>query len=227
MRRADRSIRPMFRRGLAALAGRVQSTRNPDRPGSRGLYSRLREGCLRGRCKSMPRQGDREATARRQPRLWMLSPNGTTPEVDKAMQTEGFADFAHLRSAGRKETAQHPIPARLPDLELQTLGVTTQPLENPGQLRRDRGLSRIRLCLSDFRIKSLQQVQMVIHDRETTDGHGRNTRELLEPFLEPLFAVVDSFTQQDRTADLASRSGAGRGRINKFGSSHRQCKSPG
>src|ERR1700734_38494 len=71
----------------------------------------------------------------------MLSSNWTAPEVDQVTHTEAFADFAQLRAAGREESAQHPIPAKLLDLNLPALGATAQPLENPGQLRRDRRLS--------------------------------------------------------------------------------------
>jgi hypothetical protein len=55
--------------------------------------------------------------------------------------TEAFGDFPQLRAAGREESAQQPIPAKLLDLKLPALGTTAQPLENPGQLRRDRRLS--------------------------------------------------------------------------------------
>jgi AAA domain len=83
--------------------------------------------------------------------------------------------------------------------------------------------------LSDFRIKSQQQVQMVIHDREATDGHGKNTRELLEPVLQPLFAVVVSCTQQERTANTARYAviPAGKRDIDQLGSSDRHRLSLG
>jgi len=59
----------------------------------------------------------------------MLSSNGTTPEVDQATHTEAFADFAQLLAAGREESGQQPIPAKLLDLNLPALGVTARPLE--------------------------------------------------------------------------------------------------
>jgi hypothetical protein len=63
----------------------------------------------------------------------------------------------------------------------------------------------IRPCSSDFRIKPQQQMQMqmVIHNRESTDGHRKDLREFLEPVLQPLLAVVVSFTQQERAANTA------------------------
>ena len=65
----------------------------------------------------------------------------------------------------------------------------------------------IRPRSSDFGIKSQQQMQMVIHDRETTDGHGKDTREFLEPVFQPLLAIVVSFTEQERACGRsASRS---------------------
>jgi hypothetical protein len=54
--------------------------------------------------------------------------------------TKAFADFLQLRAAGREETAHQSIPAKLLDLNLPALGATAQPLEYPGQLRRDRWL---------------------------------------------------------------------------------------
>ena len=89
----------------------------------------------------MPRQSDRAATAQFKPRARVLSSNRTTPQVDRVTRTKAFADFLQLRAAGREETAQQPIAAKLVDLKLPALGATTQPLEYPGQLRRDRGLS--------------------------------------------------------------------------------------
>ena len=118
MQRAGSSISPIYRRGLATLAGRVQSIRNPGRPGSWGASFSLRNICLRIRCKSMPRQGDRVAIARCEPRFSTLSSNGTTPQVDQMTHTEAFADFAQLRAAGREETAQQPIPAKFLNLNL-------------------------------------------------------------------------------------------------------------
>src|ERR1700677_556453 len=132
---------PTLDRGLTTPSGRVHSLRGANRPGPCGVPSSLRQICSRSRCASMPRPSDRAATARFKPRLMVLSSNRTTPQVDQATHTEAFADFAQLLAAGREESAQQPIPAQLLDLNLPTLGATAQPLENPGQLRRDRRLS--------------------------------------------------------------------------------------
>jgi hypothetical protein len=61
----------------------------------------------------------------------------TTLQVDQATHTEAFAEFAQLCAAGREESAQQPIPAKLLDPDLPTLGATAQPLENPGELCRE------------------------------------------------------------------------------------------
>ena len=175
VQRACRWMSPMLDRGLTTPSGRVRSFRGTSTPGNSGVPSSLGQMCSRSRCKSVPQQGDRVAIARCEPRFRMLSSNGTTLQVEQATDTEAVADLAQLRTAGREETAQQPIPAKLLDLDLPTLGATAQPHENTGQLRRDRRLSRIRPCSSDFRIKSQQQMQMVIHDRETTDGHRKRS----------------------------------------------------
>jgi hypothetical protein len=83
----------------------------------------------------MPWPSDRVATARFKPRFTAPSSNRTTPQVDQATHTEAFGDFAQLLAAGREETAQQPIPAKLLDLKLPALGITAQPLENSGQCR--------------------------------------------------------------------------------------------
>ncbi len=141
MQRADRSISPMMPRGLTTPLGLVQTFTSRDRPTSRGLSSSIGMICSSIRCNSMGPHGDRTAITRCEPRFRMLSSNGTTPQVDQATRTQAVADFAQLRAAGREETAQQAIPAKRLDLNLPTLGATAQPLENPGQLRRDRRLS--------------------------------------------------------------------------------------
>jgi hypothetical protein len=141
MRCVSRSISPTLPRCLTTPLGRVQSFTAPNGPGSRGMPSSLAEKYSRSCGNSMPRQGDRTANARWQPRFRMLSSNGTAPEVDQVVHTEASGDFPQLRATGREETAQQPIPAKLLDLKLPALGATAQALENPGQLRRDRRLS--------------------------------------------------------------------------------------
>ena len=52
--------------------------------------------------------------------------------------TEAFANFPQLRSGGRKETAQQSIPEEF-IIGFCRLCAPTQPLEDPGHLRRDPG----------------------------------------------------------------------------------------
>ena len=205
MRCASRSTSPTLPRCFTTPLGRVQPFTIPNGLGSRGLPSSLAKKYLRSRGKSVPRQGDRLAIARCERRFTMLSPNGTTLQVDQVTHTEAFADFSQLWAAGREESAEQSIPAKLLDLNLPTLGATAQPHENPGQLRRDRSLS--------FAEKPPGVVDQL------------DSRKLLEPVLQPLPAVVVSFTQQERTAD-ASRHAvilAGKGHINQLRSSDRHA----
>jgi hypothetical protein len=141
MRCVSRSISPTLPRRLTTPLDRVQSFTAPNGPGPRGMPSSLAEKYSRSCGKSMPRQGDRTANARWQPRFRMLSSNWTAPEVDQVTHTEAFGDFPQLRATGREESAQQPIPAKRLDLKLPALGITAQPLENLSQLRRDRSLS--------------------------------------------------------------------------------------
>jgi hypothetical protein len=141
MQCANRSIALTLPSGLASPSEQIRSLSSPNRPGLWGLSSSLGKICSWSRCKSMLRQGDRAATTRCKSRFSLLSSNGTTPQVDQATHTEAFADLPQLRAAGREETAQQPIPAQLLDLNLPALGAATEPLKNPGQLRRDRGFS--------------------------------------------------------------------------------------
>jgi hypothetical protein len=55
--------------------------------------------------------------------------------------TEAIAYFAQLRAGGRKKTAQQPIAVEPLHSVVPVLSATSQPLEDPGQIRRDRRLS--------------------------------------------------------------------------------------
>jgi hypothetical protein len=99
----------------------------------------------------------------------VLSSNRTTPQVDQATHTEAFADFAQLLAAGREESAQQPIPAKLLDLKLPALGATAQPLENPGQLRRDRRLS----SRGPHLLSSLYPVRKCVSSVDENGPNGR------------------------------------------------------
>jgi hypothetical protein len=141
VQRACKSMSPTLDRGLTTPSGGVRSFRGANRPRPWGLPSSLRQVCSRSVCESTPREGDRGATARFGARFKALSLNRTTPQVDQAMHTEAFAEFTQFRAAEREETAQQPIPAKLLDRNPPALGATARPLENPGELCRDRSLS--------------------------------------------------------------------------------------
>jgi hypothetical protein len=154
---------------LTTPSSRVRSLRGAKRPGPCGVPSSLRQICSRRRCASMPRQSDRAATARFRPRFMVLSSNRTTPQVDQATHTEAFADFAQLFGAGREESAQQPIPAKLLDLNLPALGATAQPLENLSQLRRDRSLS----SRGPHLLSSLYPVRKCVSSVDENGPNGR------------------------------------------------------
>ena len=59
----------------------------------------------------------------------------------------------------------------------------------------------IRPRLGKIRIKPQQYVQMIIHHRETTDGHREDLSEFLEPVLNPILAVLIAFTEQERATN--------------------------
>jgi hypothetical protein len=113
----SRSISPTLPRCLTTPLGRVQSFMTPNGPGSWRSPSSLAKKYSRSGGKSMPRQGDRTANARWQPRFRMLSSNETAPEVDQVMHTEALGDFPQLRATGREETSQQPVTAKLLDFD--------------------------------------------------------------------------------------------------------------
>jgi hypothetical protein len=104
------------------------------------LCSGILRTCVRSRGASALRRGAQAATIRCDLGFRTESSNRTTGQVDQVPHTEAFADFAQLRAAGCKETAQQPIPAELFQPLLPALGAPSQPLEDPRELRRDRGL---------------------------------------------------------------------------------------
>jgi hypothetical protein len=53
------------------------------------------------------------------------------------------ADFPELRAGGRKETARQAVTAEPLYPALPALAAAIQPLEDPGRLREDRGLSQV------------------------------------------------------------------------------------
>ena len=128
----------------AALRALIRSRRthpvlSPSRSGSCVLSSRFHEICLRSRCTSILRKADRAAKLRCDPRFGIESPTGTTRPIDHVPKAIG--DFLQLRAAGPKNAARQPIAAELFQPVLPALRATAQIPEDPGQLRRDRGLS--------------------------------------------------------------------------------------
>jgi hypothetical protein len=109
------------------------------------------------------------AITRCEPRFWIVSSHGTTLQVDQATHTEVFADFAQLRAAGREESTQQPIPAKLLELNLPTLCTIAQPLENPGQIRRDRRFS----SRGPHLLSGLYPVRKCISNIDENDPNGR------------------------------------------------------
>ena len=221
MQCVNRSIPPRLPQGLMTPLDRVQPISGGNRPGSWEVSSSLTKICSRGRGKSMPRQGDRTATARWQPRFRMLSPNGTTPQVDQTTHTEAFGDFSQLRATCREDTAQQPIPAKLVELNLPTL-------QRYNSSRSNIPASSAEIDAFPWR-KAAGVVNQLLNHREATDGHRKNTREFLEPVLQPVLAVVVSCTEQTRAANTARHAviPAGKGHINQLGSSDRHRESPG
>jgi hypothetical protein len=71
-------------------------------------------------------------------------------------------------------------------------------------------------------------MQVIVHHREPTDGHGEDFRKFLEPVFEPILPAVVSFPEQERLAYTARHAVVppGHGQINQFRSSDRHGKSP-
>jgi hypothetical protein len=72
-------------------------------------------------------------------RFIIPSLGGTARQVYWPPHAEPLGDFPELGAGRRKETAQQPIPAELLQPLLQALRAKIQPLEDPGELCRDRG----------------------------------------------------------------------------------------
>jgi hypothetical protein len=89
----------------------------------------------------MSAQGDQLSRGRRESEIMNVSSNRITRQIDRVPDTEAFADFPQFRTGGRKEMAQQPITAEPLCPALPAPAATPQPLEDPGQLRGDRGIS--------------------------------------------------------------------------------------
>ena len=80
-------------------------------------------------------------TARCGSRLRIASPGRTTAQVPHRSYAQVPGDFVQPVATGGEKAAEQ---ATLPELlhpYLPALGTTAQPIKNPGQCRRDRGLS--------------------------------------------------------------------------------------
>jgi hypothetical protein len=107
--------------------------------GARRISPSIDQICVRSRSDSTLR--GELPTARCGPRITFVSSKWTTRKVDQVPNTEAFANLPQLDSGGRKVTAQQSIPAEPLHPLMPALDVAIQPLEDPGQLGRDRGLS--------------------------------------------------------------------------------------
>jgi hypothetical protein len=107
--------------------------------GSRWISPSIHQIFVRSRSDS-PLRGELPA-ARCGRRITFVSSKWTTRKVDQVSDTEAFANLPQPGPGGRKETAQQSIPAEPLHPLMPALGVAIQPLEDPGQLGRDRGLS--------------------------------------------------------------------------------------
>jgi hypothetical protein len=90
---------------------------------------------------SVLNRGDRVATFRCNPRFMIVSSDRTTRQVDQVPHADPVGDFPQFRAGSREEAAHQTITAELLHPVLRALGAQTQPLEDPGQLFRDRGFS--------------------------------------------------------------------------------------
>jgi hypothetical protein len=70
-----------------------------------------------------------------------VSSSRTTRQVDHVSHAQALEDFAQRRASGREESAQQSMPIGLLQRSLPALSTTTRPLEDPGQLCRDRSLT--------------------------------------------------------------------------------------
>jgi hypothetical protein len=85
--------------------------------------------------------GNERLRCRCRPKLKFASSRRTASQVCHASHIQPCGDFAQPLSTGGEETAEQSTTAQFVHLSPPALGVTPQPVENSGQLRRDRRLS--------------------------------------------------------------------------------------
>jgi hypothetical protein len=116
--------------------------------GLRGTWPRARSRTGSGSCElfvedryaRMRAQGDQMVRGQCESEIMDVSSRGTTRQVDHVQEAQALADFAQLRARGREESAEQPVPLELLLPSLPALSTTIQPLEDSGQIRRNRGL---------------------------------------------------------------------------------------
>ena len=74
-------------------------------------------------------------------RLNIISAGRASSEVHRVSHPESVGNFPQFLAGGRKDSAQQSIVAKLLHPGLPALSATAQPLEDSGQLRRDRSLA--------------------------------------------------------------------------------------
>jgi hypothetical protein len=125
---------------------------------------------------------------------------GTTGEIYQVSHSQFAGKIPELRPTGGKEPAQPSSFAKL----LHSIGPqarsTPQALKNAGQLGRNRGLP---LAEQPPCIDSQQNMEVVVHDGETTDSNGEDLAELFEPAFDPLPTVGETFTKEEGAAHTA------------------------
>jgi hypothetical protein len=96
---------------------------------------------LEERYARMSAQGDQLLRGGCESEIMDASSSRTTRQVDQVPHADPVGDFPQFRAAGREEAAHQTIAAELFHPVLPALGAKTQPVEDPGQLFRDRGFS--------------------------------------------------------------------------------------
>jgi hypothetical protein len=81
--------------------------------------------------------GNQDSAVRPRSAIEIVSTQRTTPQVHQVPHAKVFGDFPRFDAAGRKVTTQQTLAAELAHPVLRALGAKTQPLDDPGQFRRD------------------------------------------------------------------------------------------
>ena len=139
----QRRLKAICRR-FAAVAQAVEAGARTRGRGPAPARERAREvaRCTwEERCARTRAQGDRPLRGRCESELIDASSGRTIRQVDHVPDAQALADLAQPRASGCEESAEQPVALELLEPSLPGLSTTTQPLKDPGQLRRNRGLS--------------------------------------------------------------------------------------